>query len=67
MFQFDSKTLDLISKTCRGKKHIKLTAGFLRSPFWKACKESCHDGFFLGIAITSPYSSFSLFRKNLTA
>ncbi|GLC79580.1 serine hydrolase domain-containing protein [Lacrimispora brassicae] len=28
MFQLDSKTMDLINKTCKGKKHIKLTVGF---------------------------------------
>ncbi len=29
MFQLDKKTLDLIKKTCKGKKHIKLTVGFI--------------------------------------
>ncbi len=30
MFQLDSQTMDLINKTCNGKKHIKLTVGFFK-------------------------------------
>ncbi len=29
MYQIDSKTLNLIQKTCKGKKHIKLTTGLI--------------------------------------
>lgn len=29
MFEIDSKILDLIKKTCKGKKHIKLTVGYV--------------------------------------
>ncbi|MED1088631.1 serine hydrolase domain-containing protein [Bacillus paramycoides] len=29
MFELDEKTLQLIKKTCQGKKHIKLTVGYL--------------------------------------
>lgn len=29
MYQINSKTLNLIKKSCKGKKHIKLTIGLL--------------------------------------